>query len=488
MIPNLFRRLFAEGSIAAAFIPTFKEYLLAVDSAKDADAQALERKALRDFVSCFFTFLTFTVSLAVACGVLAAPFIIPMFGLEEGTETILLTRMMFPFLAFISLAALFQGILNSVRVFGPSGFAPILLNAVTIGCAWGLSRFMANPARAMAVGIILGGFLEAAIQLPFVLKKARDFRWGACIAFRGLARAFRSPGTRRVLALIAPTIIGMAAYQVNDLVSTALAGHAGEGIVSSLQYSLRLQELILGVFAVSIGTVLLPDLADYAKTNRWDAYGSSLIGAVRVITLITVPITFFAMALGEPLIRLLFQNRSFDEASVALTLSCFRFHMPGLFFIALNRILAPAFYAQSDSKSPALAGIACFIVNIALAALLAGPFKGAGIAGALSIASAVNTLLLFLFLRRNPRIALGRPLLGALAYLVKICVLSAAALVPVWFLYPRLIPLTAGHARLISVGVPFGISALVYAAAGLGLLALTRDRYLGGIVSRGKRE
>ena len=167
----------------------------------------------------------------------------------------------------------------------------------------------------------------------------------------------------------------MAAYQINDLVSTALAGNAGEGIVSSLQYSLRLQELILGVFAVSIGTVLLPDLAEYAKSHEWGLFNQRLTAAMNIIAFITIPITFFSLAQGELLIRLLFRARTFDEESVKLTLAAFTFHMPGLYFIAVNRVLAPAFYAQSNSKSPTLAGIISFGVNMALAALLVFPLR-----------------------------------------------------------------------------------------------------------------
>ena len=335
MLPNLFRRLFAEGSIAVAFIPTFKEYLLRGD-----------QKENREFLNCIFTFLTFFVTLAVMAGIIAAPYIIRLFGLKEFDEAVLLTRIMFPFLGFISIAALFQGILNSLHIFTPSAIAPILLNAVTILCTYLVSPHTKNPARAMAMGIIIGGFLEAAIQLPFIIKNGQRF------FFTNLKRAINNPGTRTVLRLIGPTIIGMAAYQLNDVVSTALAGNAGEGVVSSLQYSLRLQELILGVFAVSIGTVLLPNLAEHAKTSRWDIYNDQLISAMNIIALITVPITFFLLASGDPLIRLLFQNRNFNDTSVALTLSAFTFHMPGLFFIALNRILAPAFYARAIPNRP----------------------------------------------------------------------------------------------------------------------------------------
>jgi putative peptidoglycan lipid II flippase len=461
MLPNLFRRLFAEGSIAVAFIPTYKEYLIKNDREKN-----------REFLSCIFTFLTFFVTLAVVAGVLAAPLLIRLFGLEEFDEAVLLTRIMFPFLGFISIAALFQGILNSLHIFTPSAIAPIILNVVTILCVYALSPFTKNPARAMAVGIIIGGFLEAAIQLPFVIKNGQRF------FFTDLKRAIANPGTRAVLRLIGPTIIGMAAYQLNDLVSTALAGNAGEGVVSSLQYSLRLQELILGVFAVSIGTVLLPNLAEHAKTSRWDIYNDQMISAMNIIALITIPITFFSLSQGESLIRLLFQGRSrvFDDSSVALTLSAFTFHIPGLFFIALNRILAPAFYAQSDSKSPALAGIISFAVNMALALLLVKPLRGAGIALALSAASAVNTGLLLAFLKRNPNIAVGRALRSALLYTFKMVILSGIAVAPVALLNPRLSALFTGQGRLIAYGAPLALNALIFALLGIVLLIVTRDR------------
>jgi putative peptidoglycan lipid II flippase len=473
MIPNLFRRLFAEGSIAVAFIPTFKEYLLE-DSGQGART--------REFLSCVFSFLTFLVSLTVTAGILLSPLIVPIFGLEEVKETVFLTRIMFPYLGFISLAALFQGILNSLKVFTPSALAPIVLNLAVILAAYGLSPFTANPARAMALGVFAGGFLEAAIQLPFVIKAGRRF------SFVGLKRAFTNPGTRKVLALIGPTIVGMAAYQLNDLVSTALAGNAGEGVVSSLQYSLRLQELILGVFAVSIGTVLLPDLAEYAKTGQWGIYSDRLSGAMNIIALITIPITFYTLAVGEDLVRLLFQNRSFNEVSVELTLQALRFHMPGLFFIALNRILAPAFYAQSDSKSPTLAGIVSFGANILLAALLVRPLRGAGIALSLSLASGVNTALLLIFLRRNPRIGVDRAFRSALVYAVRLAAFSALAALPLLVLRPQLALLLADQSRLIRSGLPLVIFGLLYAALGLGLLLLTRDRQLRAVIRMLRRK
>ena len=472
MIPNLFRRLFAEGSIAVAFIPTFKEYLLKSEN----DQNGAEN--IKEFLSCILTFLSFFVTITVIIGILLCPLVIRFFGMEEFNETVFLTRLMFPFLAFISLAAFFQGILNSLNIFTPSGFAPILLNLITILCAYALSPYTQNPARAMAIGILIGGFMEAAIQLPFVLTHRRRLRF----FFTGLKKAASNPGTKKVLRLIGPTIIGMAAYQLNDLVSTALAGNAGEGIVSSLQYSLRLQELILGIFAVSIGTVLLPDLAEYAKLQRWDIFNQRLAQAMNIIALITIPITFFFLSQGQTLIRLLFQTRNFDAESVQLTLAAFTFHMPGLYFIALNRILAPAFYDQSDTKSPTLAGIISFGFNMVLAALLAFRFKGAGIAFALTLASAVNTAVLVFFLKKNPGITLGRTIRSAFGYTIKMILLSSLALIPVIFLSPLLSAYFAGKGHIISEGAPLFINAFLFAASGIILLAATKDSQFLGVI------
>ncbi|MCL2243950.1 MAG: murein biosynthesis integral membrane protein MurJ [Treponema sp.] len=465
MLPNLFRRLFAEGSISVAFIPTFKEYLLENN-----------REKTQEFLSCFFTFLTFLLIIIVIIGILAAPLLVRLIGIDEFDETVLLTRIMFPFLALISLAALYQGVLNSHHIFTPSGLAPIILNVVTILCAYGLSPFTKNPARAMAAGILIGGFLGIVIQFPFVLKQGHSF------FFTNLKRAVTNPGTRKVLRLISPTIIGMAAYQLNDLVSTTLAGRAGEGVVSSIQYSLRLQELILGIFAVSIGTVLLPNLANYAKSSQWEIFNKRLISAMNIIALITIPVTFFSLMEGECLIRVLYQNRNFDETSVSLTLSAFYFLMPGVFFIALNRIIAPAFYAQSDTKSPTFAGIASFGANICLAIILVRPLKGAGIALALSLASVINTVLLLVFLKRNQNISCGFKLGSILIYIIKILIISGLAVFPIYFLSPVLQTIFAGRGRFISYGIPLIINAVIFILFGIALLALVKDQNLSALI------
>ena len=468
LIPNLCRRLFAENSISVAFIPTFRGYLETADTD--------ERKAeTRQFIAATFTLVSFLTAAFVACGMLAAPLLVRIFYARTDTgvipETVLLTRIMFPYLLAISIAAFFQGILNGVNIFSPSGFTPILFNIIVIAATYVLSPYTANPARAMAIGVTTGGCVQALFQLPYVIKT------GWTVSFTTLKKAFCNPGSRRVIALVGPTIIGMAAYQLNDIVSTALAGKAGEGIVSSLQYSLRLQELILGIFAVSIASVILPDLSGLAKRQDWQAFSSMLGLAIRIIMLITIPTTFYSLITGRDLISLIYKDRRFTEESVMLTLEAFRFHIGGLCFIALNRVIAPAFYAQGNTKLPTLAGIIGFACNIAFALLLTGPMKGGGIALALSAASLANTVMLLLFLKKTSVPNISSIVAASLAYMVKLIILSAAAAIPAWLILPYLRSACAGapQTRLIVYGIPAAAAGFVFAAAGILLLAITKD-------------
>ncbi len=457
MIPNLLRRLFAENSISVAFIPTLSGYL---DRKKDGET--------REFLSATFTLLSFLTSITVVCGIALTPIIVHFFKTGT-TETILLTRIMFPYLAVISLAAFFQGILNGVKVFSPSGFTPILFNVIIIGCTYALSPVMANPARAMSVGVLLGGAVQAIFQLPFV------FRRGFRFSLVPIKRAFANPGTKAVLKLIGPTVLGMAVYQLNDLVSTMLAGYAGQGVASSLTYSIRMQELILGIFVVSIGTVILPDLTELATRAEWPAFNRLLAQSMNVIALITIPVTFYSLVSGEGLITLLYRSRNFDERSVALTLSAFTWHIAGLYFIGVNRVIAPAFYAQSDTKSPVKAGIVAFAVNIVLAIALSFPLKGGGIALALSAASAANTALLIAFLGKKPTIDVPMVLRSTIAYAAKILAFSVVAAAPIRIFREPLYAAFAGRNKFFSDGIPLAVSLAAFAAIGVALLAISRD-------------
>lgn len=492
MIPNLLRRLFAENSISVAFVPTFKGYLEENESSENSEAS---RKATKEFLNSTLTLISFLTTCVVLTGILVTPFIVKIFlDSSDSTlisETTILTRIMFPYLIVISVAAFFQGILNGVKIFSPSGFTPVLFNSIVITATYILTPVFTGSiddpetkarlaARAMSIGVISGGCVQALFQLPFVLKT------GWSVHFTTLRKAFANPGTRRVMKLILPTIIGMACYQLNDVVSTALAGKAGTGIVSSLQYSLRLQELILGIFAVSIGTVILPDLSGLAKKQLWHEFNEMLSQAAKIMALISIPITVLSLICGEEIISLVYKSKRFTDESVALTLAAFKWHIAGLFFIALNRVISPAFYAQGNTKSPTVAGILGFTVNILLALCLIRPLRGGGIALALSAASLANTIFLFVFMRKNRNLDVSSVVKGTVFYALKLAVLSVVAGIPTWFVRNTVVQIFAGHGRLIGFGLPLIICSVVYGIAGILLLVVTKDEIVKIICNKFK--
>ena len=484
MIPNLLRRLFAENSISVAFIPTFRGYLEdSATSGKDSD----EFKKTKEFLNSTITLISFCTTVVVILGIAFSPLIIPLFLDESDSvltaEAVLLTRIMFPYLFVISLAAFFQGILNGVKIFSPSGFTPVLFNSIVIACTYIFTPLLTKnaadaeiraqmAARAMSFGVLIGGCVQAIFQLPFVIKT------GWFCHFTSLKKAFKNPGTKKVIALVGPTVIGMAAYQLNDVISTALAGKAGTGIVSSLQYSLRLQELILGIFAVSIGTVILPDLSGLAKTQKWENFNRLLSQAIKIIALISIPVTFYSLVCGKEIISLVYKSKNFNDESVQLTLTAFRFHIAGLFFIAMNRVVAPAFYAQGNTKSPTLAGILGLAINMIFALILIKPMSGGGIALALTLGSLANSILLFVFLKKNKQIDVKAVVGGTILYSIKMAVLSVIAAVPATLVKNATSAFFAGRGRLVEFGGTVVLTAIVFAFAGILLLLITKDPVL----------
>ncbi|MBR4180203.1 MAG: murein biosynthesis integral membrane protein MurJ [Treponema sp.] len=480
LIPNLLRKLFAEGSVTVAFVPTFKSYL-----EKGDDEQ--NHKDTQDFINSTITLVSFLTVCIVVLGVIITPLLTSFFckkpadtqaanymeqiqyWLLQKQEITYLSRIMFPYLFFISIAALFQGILNGCKIFAPSGFTPVLFNGIVVLGTYLLAPHTENPARAMAIGVVSGGCIQALFQWPFIRKT------GFHTGLTSLKKTFSNPGTRKVIALVIPTIIGMAAYQLNDAVSTAMANRAGEGITSSLGFSLRLQELILGIFAVTIGTVILPDMSGLAANEKWEEFNNMLIQAMKIMIVISIPVTAYSLITGREIITLVYKNNMFDERSVELTLGEFRFHITGLVFIALNRIIGPAFYAQKNSKLPTLAGIISFGANILLVLAFTKPFGGNGIACALSIASLVNTVFLFIFMKKLGTLETRRIVISNLLYALKITVMSVIAAVPCWFLRPILLNAFEGHGRLISAGLPLAILAVIFAVIGVLELVVTRD-------------
>ncbi len=479
LIPNLLRRLFAEGSTTAAFIPTLKSYIVEGDKEKT-----------KEFISAFLTFTIIAVSIVTITGIWFSDTIINTFYLEKLPvetidETILLTRIMFPYLAFISIAAIFQGILNTHSIFTPSGFTPILFNIIIISSTILLSPYMANPARAMAVGVTAGGLVQMIFQIPFIIKTGTKLKLTAPL------KAIRNKGSRKVLKLIAPTILGMGAYQINILVSSIIAADTASGAVSGLQYSNRLMELVLGIFAVSIGTVMLSELSDNAKRNEWEKFNRNVKSSLDMTALITVPAMIFALANGTEIISLLFKAGAFGDDSVKMTTSIFIFHLPGLFFIAATRVLSPVFYSKDDTKSPTYAGIIAVIVNITAAIILANKIGPSGIALAASISAVINTLMLFIFATQKKESSVKKEsIIKPFKYAVKLLFFSIIAIAPLFPVKKQLLELFSSNSRLISYGIPIIIETIVFGIIFVAILAVSKDdnfKNLLQILKRKKR-
>ncbi|MCA9515262.1 MAG: murein biosynthesis integral membrane protein MurJ [Myxococcales bacterium] len=418
-IPNLFRRLVAEGAMTAAFVPVFTEYI------KKGDEEEL-----RVFLSRFFTVLTFAVVLLTVLGIVLSPWIIETFFAEEFRNvpgkvplTIALTQLMWPYLTFVTVAAMLQAVLNSYRIFGPSAFTPVLLNLAIIIATIALSSAFADPAYALAVGFLVGGVLQVVFQIPY-LRKHTPARFG-------LVRDFWGPGVRRVLKIMGPGVFAAGIYQIDVFVSQLIAAGLEGGSVSSLQYSLRLQELVLGVFVVSVAQVILPNLSDHTAEGDHEGVKSTIAYSTRLIGFVTLPATVVLFMIGPEIVRLLFQSGAFDAESTQKTAFALQFHGMGLLFIGQARVLQQVFFAYKDLKTPTLVAAFVAVLNIVLCYTLSVPLGHGGVALAGSLASAANTTIFITILERRLG-GLGLP--AILSRLGRMAVAAAVAGGVLWLL------------------------------------------------------
>ena len=331
---------------------------------------------------------------------LSTPWIIETFFSAEFAKvdgkvqlTVALTELMWPYLAFVSIAALFQAVLNAHKIFGPSAFTPVLLNLAIIGCGVGLAEVFDSPAYGLVIGFLVGGIVQAAFQLPYI------WRWTTSrfsLDFR-----FRHPQVRRVLVIMGPGIFAAGIYQINVFVSQLIASGLEGGSIASLQYGIRLQELVLGLFVVSIAQVILPTLSQ--QTARHDDAGvkETLSYATGLMAYVTLPATAGLILVGPEVVRLLFQFGEFDQRSVDMTVTALNFYAVGLFVIAAGRVYQQAFYAHKDLKTPTYVAFVSMVANIVLCVVLSEPLGHGGIALAGSLSAFVAAVLLFIMLRRR---------------------------------------------------------------------------------------
>ncbi|MBN2031732.1 MAG: murein biosynthesis integral membrane protein MurJ [Deltaproteobacteria bacterium] len=396
-IPNLLRRFFAEGSLTIAFIPVFTEYLT---QKSRQDAIQMARAAL--------ALLTLILALVTISGVLLSPWIVRIQAFGFGGSgikyelTVLLTRITFPYIFLVSLVAFFMGILNSLRHFAAPAAAPIFLNLGIIGATYWLSPLFEEPVVGVAIGVIIGGLLQVALQIPWLVKK------GVSLVPYWMPG---HPAVKRIGLLMLPAIFGSAIYQLNQFIGTLLASFLEEGSISWLYYADRIVEFPLGVFAIAVSTAALPSLAKQAAAGDLADFRDTLSHSLRFVFFITFPCMAGMIILRDPIIRLFFQRGAFDALSSEMTAIALLFYSLGLWAFSANRVIVSAFYALQDTKTPVKVAAFAMAANGAFSLLLMGPLKHGGLALALSLASTLQFFLLLLILSKRGSILELKPVL-----------------------------------------------------------------------------
>jgi putative peptidoglycan lipid II flippase len=435
-IPNLLRRLFAEGSLSVAFIPVFTDML--TNRGKE-DAFEMARSAIR--------LLSVLLVIVTIAGILMSPLIIRILapGFSDSPEklsmTIFLTRLMFPYIFFIGMVALSMGILNVLGHFAAPALAPVFLNISIIGSVFLISPHMTHPVTGLAVGVLIGGVLQLGFQVPFLINKGFYF-WK-------MAKLFH-PAIKKIGLLMLPTIFGAAVYQINILVGTLLASLLPEGSVSYLYYADRLVQFPLGIFAIATATAVLPSIARQASQEDLEAVRDTFGYAMKLVFFITIPSMVGLIVLREPIVALLFKRGAFDSKSTHLTAYALLYYSVGLWAFSAVRIVVSTFYALKDTKTPVRTAAISVCVNIILGIVLMGPMGHGGLALATSLASMLNLGLLVKALRTKLGM-LGLKTIMTSVYKTTIC--SAFMGAAVWAAALVIIPSEGGS----MMGLFFGL-------------------------------
>jgi putative peptidoglycan lipid II flippase len=386
-IPNLFRRLTGEGAMTPAFVPAFTEL-----------KQAGDRRELWAFGNVFFWDLALLMAVVTGLGFLFAPGLVRVIAYGFGDIagkwglTIFMTRVMFPYLFFITLAALASGILNSFGRFFVPASTPILFNVAVIAAVVSLAGSAADPALVFAAGVVAGGVLQLALQVPFLWKEGMRFTFGL---------SFRHPVVRRVGRLMVPGIFGASVYQVNFAISRMIASGLEKGSTSALYYASRIEELTLGLFSIALAAALLPAFSEQAAAREIGELKKTLGFSLKLTAMVSFPAAAGLVALNGPIIRTLFERGVFDAGSTALSASCLLFFALGLPFVSGVKVVAPAFFSLKDTRTPVVIGVAVMAVNTAVSLALMGPLRVGGLALSLSITQVLNFVLLFLWIERK---------------------------------------------------------------------------------------
>jgi putative peptidoglycan lipid II flippase len=393
-IPNLLRRLFGEGAFTQAFVPT----LAHVRGSQGDDAT-------RTMVDAVATVLFCVLVVTCVVGVIAAPVVVYLMasGLARFDEAVVMTRIMFPYIGFISLVSLSAGVLNTWKRFAVPAATPVLLNVAMMGGIWALApvfdRWALPRVYAIAVGVMIGGVLQLAVQIPALARAGCLPRIRLGLA--GLRESWRHPGVRRVMRQMAPALLGVSVAQISVLINTQIASHQGVGAVSWLDYASRLMEFPTALLGVAVGAVLIPQLA--AARGRDDAAGYSgmLDWGLRLTLVLALPCSVALLVFPDALVATLFERGRFDALAVTQTALALRGYGCGLLGLIGVKILAPGFYAQQDLRTPVTIGIVVLVLTQAMNLAFVPVFGHAGLALSVGLGAVVNAIWLFVGLRRG---------------------------------------------------------------------------------------
>jgi len=466
-VPNLFRRLLAEGAFTAAFVPVFTATLT---EGGPTAAAALFKKV--------FTLLALVLALLSLLGVIFAPEVVSLMapGFRDTPEkyqlTVFLTRILFPYIFFMGLGALFMGALNSCGYFAAPALGPFMGNLAMIGGTIALSPHLERPILGLTVGAMAGGFLQLAIQLPSLrragLRIRPDFK-------------FRTPAVKKILLLMAPATIGAAVYQLSIFINTILGSFLSEGSIPYLYYADRLMQFPLGIFSVALGTAVLPALSRQSALGDRAGFIDSARFALGLSFFITIPAMMGLAVVALPLVTFLFQRGEFNELSSLGTAVALQAFVVGLPFLSGAGILARVFYSRSNTRTPTRVAVGSLAVGTASAFILMWPLQHMGLALASSISSVVNFFWLYRLLLAGEKDFPHKEMLKEIISYVLIAAVMGLAVWPLglWAMeYTGFLMLTVKTLAAVAAGVLiyFGLSVATRRPHVMSMLNLIRRR------------
>ncbi|MFC7514953.1 murein biosynthesis integral membrane protein MurJ [Herbaspirillum sp. GCM10030257] len=407
-IPNLLRRLFAEGAFSQAFVPILAEY-----KSKKGEA------ATKELVDHVATILMWALLLTCIIGIIGAPIVVYFIatGLKADPHafdaSVLMTRIMFPYIGFMAFVALSGGILNTWRQFRVPAITPVLLNISFIVASLFAAPYMRQPVYALAAAVVFGGILQVAVQFPALRKIGMLPRLGI-----NLKLAWSDPGVRRVLRQMVPATVAVSVAQISIIINTNIASRQVSGSVSWLTYADRLMEFPTALLGVALGTILLPSLAKAHADGDPEEYSSLLDWGLRLTFLIALPSAVGLITLSEPLTATLFHYGKFDVQSVRMTGQALIAYGVGLIGLILVKILAPGFYAKQDIRTPVKIAVGVLIATQLMNLMFVPHFAHAGLALSVGIGACLNAGFLYFGLKRR---GIYTPARGWGVFMLRLC-------------------------------------------------------------------